>query len=237
MVNKAAKYDRKKLPQKIVPALIIFYAAAFLIGNLAITISVLGWFLWIGRDMSEFFPHLFQYELTFSKASYFLWLTAFTVAFFYILWQKSVRKELALEEENLKYRYSRLKSQVNPHFLFNSLNTLSEIVYTDARRADNYIQQLASIYRYILDNEETDFVPLIEELSFVGQYFSIQKERDNGKIALQADCPNAARYKVIPVSLQLLAENALKHNSMSEKEPLTIRIYEEENYIVFSNPL
>lgn len=235
--RKMAKYDSVKLSRKILPALLFFYVSAFLLANSAITISVFGWFLYKGRDMSEFIPQLINQELTFSKPSFFLWLAIFTIVLFYFLWQKSVKKEMFLTEENLKYRYNTLKAQVNPHFLFNSLNTLSEIVYTDAKKADQYIQQLAAIYRYILDNENKDYIPLSEEITFVQQYFSLQQERDNGKIALHIDCPNAHLYKVIPVSLQLLVENALKHNTMSEKKPLTIHIYKEESSIVVSNPL
>lgn len=235
--RKTAAYEPKKLSRTIIPALLLFYAAAFLIANIAVTLSVFGWFLYIGRDLSEFFPQLFRYELTYSHPSFYFGLAAFTIIFFFGLWQKSVRKELTLAEENLKYRYNTLKAQVNPHFLFNSLNTLSEIVYTDAKRADQYIQQLAAIYRYILDNENKDYITLTDEITFVRQYFRLQQERDNGKIALQIDCANADRYKIIPVSLQLLVENALKHNTMSEKNPLSIHIYKEDNYVVVSNPL
>lgn len=235
--RRITKYDSVKLSRKILPALLLFYVSAFLVANSAITISVFGWFLYKGRDMSEFIPQLINQELTFSKPSFFLWLAIFTIVLFYFLWQKSAKKEMALAEENLKYRYNTLKAQVNPHFLFNSLNTLSEIVYTDAKRADQYIQQLAAIYRYILDNENKDFIALSEEITFVRQYFKLQQERDNGKIALQIDLPNADSYKIIPVSLQLLVENALKHNTMSEKNPLSIHIYEEGNHVVVANPL
>ena len=149
----------------------------------------------------------------------------------------SVKQEQMLIEENLKFRYNTLKSQINPHFLFNSLNTLSEIVYVDAKQADNYIQKLSGIYRYILENEETDFISLNEELEFVKQYFSLQKERDNDKISLEIDCPDAEIYKIIPVSLQLLVENALKHNSMSLTNPLRITIHINDAYVVVSNTL
>jgi two-component system, LytTR family, sensor kinase len=175
--------------------------------------------------------------LSFANRSFANWLIFFTIAFFYIIWQKSAKREQILIEENLKYRYNTLKSQVNPHFLFNSLNTLSEIVYTDAKKADNYIQKLSGIYRYILENEETDLIPLNEELEFVKQYFSLQKERDNDKISLKIECQHSEGYKIIPVSLQLLVENALKHNSMSQNNPLEIQIYCSDEYVAVSNAL
>jgi two-component system, LytTR family, sensor kinase len=237
MVNKAARYTRKELTRRILPALLIFYVTAFVIANLAISVSVFGWFLYTGRNLAEFIPQLFQRELTFSRTGFFAWLLSFTIAFFYVLWNKSVKQEQLLAEENLKFRYNNLKAHVNPHFLFNSLNTLSELVYINAQKADRYIQQLAAIYRYLLDNEDTDFIPLTEELTFVQQYFSLQQERDKGKITLQIDCPNAGRFQIIPVSLQLLVENALKHNAISGKNPLKISIYEGDNCVVVSNPV
>jgi LytS/YehU family sensor histidine kinase len=121
------------------------------------------------------------------------------------------------------------------HFLFNSLNTLSEIVYADAGKADSYIQKLSGIYRYILNNEETDLIPLDREIEFVRCYLELQKERDGNKIQAVIDVMNADKFRIIPVSLQLLVENALKHNSVSEEKPLEIRIYAEAGYVVVSN--
>jgi hypothetical protein len=237
MVKKAANYDHNQLTKRILAALVIFYVAAFLIANIVVSLGVFCWFLYTGKDLSDFFPNLFKDELRFANGSFFHWIIFFTIAFFYILWQKSAKREQLLIEENLKYRYNTLKSQVNPHFLFNSLNTLSEIVYLDAKKADNYIQKLAGIYRYILENEETDLIYLNEELEFVKQYFSLQKERDNDKISLKIECQHSERYKTIPVSLQLLVENALKHNSMSQINPLEIQIYCSDEYIMVSNAL
>ncbi|MBN2484395.1 MAG: histidine kinase [Bacteroidales bacterium] len=235
MVNKAKEYNQPQINKKILPALLIFYIIAYLIANLSITIGNFVWFLYSNRDLSEFWAHLFKYELTYSSKQFFIWLMFFTIAFFYILWQKSVNKEQKLREENLKYKYQNLKSQVNPHFLFNSLNTLSEIVYEDAKKADNYIQKLSGIYRYILENEENDLIPLDRELEFVKQYFSLQKDRNNDKILLEMDFQNTGRFKIMPVSLQILVENALKHNSMSQESPLKIQIYNSNGYVVVSN--
>ena len=157
------------------------------------------------------------------------------IVFFYTAWHQAIDREQKLREGNLKYRYRTLKTQVNPHFLFNSLNTLSEIVYVDAKRADNYIQKLSGIYRYILDNEEADLIPLNKEIDFVRQYFDLQKERDENKIQLDIDFENADKFKIVPISLQLLVENALKHNVISEEKPLIIHINDNNKYISVSN--
>ena len=157
------------------------------------------------------------------------------IVFFYTTWHQAIEREQKLREENLKYQYRTLKTQVNPHFLFNSLNTLSEIIYSDAKKADNYIQKLSSIYRYILDNEKTDLIPLNKEIEFVKQYFLLQKERDENKIQLDIDFENADKFKIVPISLQLLIENALKHNVISEENPLIIHINGDNKYISISN--
>jgi signal transduction histidine kinase len=237
IIKKAKIYTTSQLTKKIIPVLILFYLVAYMIANVSITLGVLGWFIYTGRDMSEFWPHLFKNELSFGNNSFFLWLMFFTIAFFYILWQKSVKLEQALREENLKYKYRNLKSQVNPHFLFNSLNTLSELVYDDAKKADNYIQKLSSIYRYVLENEETDLISLKEELKFIQQYFNLQKVRDNDKIFLEIDVQREEEFKIIPVSLQLLVENALKHNSMSRDKPMIVKIANNDDYVIVTNTI
>lgn len=236
-LKKASKYNQSQINKMIVPALLIFYAIVFIVANLSVTIAVFGWFLYTGKDLEGFWTQMFHNELNYASASLLKWLGFFTIAFFYILWYKSTIKEKKLVEENLKYRYNTLKSQVNPHFLFNSLNTLSELVYIDAKKADTYIQTLSSIYRYVLENEETELIELEKEIEFVKQYFSLQQVRDEGKIALEIDIDQPHGIKVIPVSLQLLVENALKHNAISLEKPLKIKVYLKDNYLVVSNPL
>lgn len=140
-----------------------------------------------------------------------------------------------MREENLKYQYRTLKTQVNPHFLFNSLNVLSEIIYVDVKRADCYIQKLSGIYRYILDHEKTDLIALEQELEFVRQYFSLQQERDEDKIRLEVEVEDAEKYQIVPISLQILVENALKHNLASKENPLEISIRRENDFIIVSN--
>src|SRR4030042_6287747 len=235
MVNRAKKYTHQQLTKKIVPALLIFYVAIFFLANIAVTLGILGWFLYTGRDLSEFLDQLFHYELNFANNRLFIWLMLITIAFFYILWQKSAKKEQLLTEEKLRFQYNNLKAQVNPHFLFNSLNTLSELVYQDAKKADNYIQKLSSIYRYILENENTALISLDKEIEFVKEFFSLQQERDDDKIALEINMDKTANLSVIPVSLQVLVENALKHNACSKGSPLKIRITCENDYVIVSN--
>ena len=225
----------KQVKKIILPAFFLYLLVILLISLLVIGVCNYVFYLIMGIDTSNFMNQLLQVEFPYAIRSYSKWLSIAAFAFFYVAWQGAVNREQNLREENLKYQYSTLKNQVNPHFLFNSLNTLSEIVYVDAKKADNYIQKLSGVYRYILDNENTDLVPLKKEIELVQQYFELQKERDGNKIRLNLDIKNIENSQIIPVSLQILVENALKHNATSEEHSLIIHIYSELGYIVVSN--
>jgi LytS/YehU family sensor histidine kinase len=166
-----------------------------------------------------------------------IWILIGSSIFFYSIWRKAIEKEQKLREENLKFRYQNLKNQINPHFLFNTLNTLSELVYIDAKKSDNFIQDLSSMYRYIMENDEVDLVTLDKELDFVKQYFNLQQARDGKKIKLDIEIPDTEKMKIVPVSLQILVENALKHNKKSEEKPVVISIRSDCEEIVVTNPI
>ncbi len=236
MVNRAQRFSQEQLRRKLLPYLIVFYVIAGLIANLSVTAGVFVWYVSNDMDLSGFWSHLFNLELSYANFRFAVWLMFFTIAFFYVLWQKTAAREQKLREENLVYKYRNLKAQVNPHFLFNNLNTLSELVHEDAGRADRYISELSGIYRYILENEETDLVPLNQELDFIQRYFDLQKERDGDKIEMHIDFPASEKFRVVPVSLQILVENALKHNALSDEKPLKISIGKEnDSYITVDN--
>jgi LytS/YehU family sensor histidine kinase len=153
------------------------------------------------------------------------------------LWRKSVLREQKLREENLIFQNQTLKNQINPHFLFNSLNTLSSLVHTKTEIADKFINRLSSMYRYILENSPKDKVPLEAELGFIKDYFFLYKIRDEDKIQLTIDLDDPDKYEIMPVSLQLLTENAIKHNMATRENPLQISIYRDNRYIVVKNNL
>ena len=142
-----------------------------------------------------------------------------------------------LEKENLLSQFSALKSQVNPHFLFNSLSILSSLVKKDPELSEQFIDRLSRAYRYILEQRETDVVPLAAELEFLQSYTFLLQIRFKNKFEVQVDLEKAVieRSKIPPLTLQLLIENAVKHNCMSEREPLVIRIGREGNQISVRN--
>ncbi|MBQ6940187.1 MAG: histidine kinase [Alistipes sp.] len=152
------------------------------------------------------------------------------------------RQELR-EERELKhrseYQYERLKQQINPHFLFNSLGILDYLVQEqETERASSFIHKLASIYRYMLSNDQKPLVKLSEELEFTHQYIDLIKERFIEGLNIAIDIPEeASEQMVVPCALQLLVENATKHNIVSAELPLEISIAIEGNKLVVRNTL
>jgi len=142
-----------------------------------------------------------------------------------------------LREEKLIFQYETLKNQINPHFLFNSLNSLSSLVTTDAQLSKKFISSFSSIYRYILENRDHDLVPLRNEIDFVQNYFFLQKIRDDGKIFLDIEINEPDNYMILPISLQLLIENALKHNVATKECPLNIKVSIQNDYLIVTNKL
>ncbi len=228
---------QKKMIRRIPLAMAVFIVSSYLIANIVITLGTLVWFLIHHLDLTNFFQHLFRNELPFANIRMLFWLMFFSVTFFFVLWRKTALREQALREETLKSQYDNLKAGINPHFLFNSLNTLSELVYDDAAKAEHYIQGLATIYRYVIEHEDSELVTLDEELDFVDRYFNLQKIRENGKLILEKTVSETGRYLVIPVSVQTLVENAIKHNAASSASPLKIEIVTENDRLLVRNNL
>ena len=144
---------------------------------------------------------------------------------------------LSAERRQLRFRFEALKSQRSPHYLFNALNTISSLIYKNSEMAEDFIRQLAFTYRYILKTDNVRLISLEKELNMVRAYFFMQKIRFEGCIDLNIDIkPVLYNTFVPPLALQLLVENALKHNTISEEKPLSIDIYDEgEKHLVVRN--
>ena len=141
-----------------------------------------------------------------------------------------------IEKEKAQYQLMTLKNQVNPHFLFNSLNTLASLAYTDANKTNFFAKKLSSVYRYFLTTSEKPSVTLAEEMTFVETYFQLEKIRFGESLQLRIRIPAEAQGKsVIPTSIQMLVENAIKHNINTEQSPLVIEITSSGNTITVSN--
>ena len=221
------KVDSPDFKRKIISRLLIFYVTVlFLASILFMGIYVIQYAIHF-NDFSQFFDVLFNIEM---KGFIMATLAGFTfgaVFFFYVQWAEAIDRVQKLREEKLIFQYETLKSQVNPHFLFNSLNTLLSLVRTEPELSEKFVQKLSSIYRYTLENREKELVPISAELDFVNDYFYLQKIRDNEKIEMKTELNISKNALIVPVSLQLLVENALKHNTSTRKQPLEIVIHNE----------
>lgn len=153
---------------------------------------------------------------------------------FLMSWRQAAIDKERLERENITAKFESLKSQVNPHFLFNSLNALTNLVYEDPDKAAKFIKQLSEVYRYVLDARNRELVTVNEELKFLNAYLYLEKIRFGDKLSVEINLQEAA-LQVAPMALQMLVENAIKHNEISETHPLLIRIYKEGNYLVVAN--
>lgn len=141
-----------------------------------------------------------------------------------------------LEEELSQVRFEVLKSQINPHFMFNSLNVLSGLISTDAVKAQLFIDEFSHIYRYVLETIEQPVVSLESEVDFMRSYLFLQQIRYGEDLKWDIDIPAGLLPMVLPpLSLQVLLENAIKHNVVNKSKPLLIEIYTDGSWLIVSN--
>ena len=169
----------------------------------------------------------------------FLIISIYEGTFFYNKLNTSLLEKEQLERENILSQLEGLKNQVNPHFLFNSLNTLSYIIPEDADRAVRFVQQLSKVYRYILEIRNEKLISLSEEFTFLEAYVFLLKERfgDNLQVHINIEKEHLTT-QIVPLSLQILFENAIKHNIISTQQPLVIEVFiERDNKLIVKNNL
>ncbi len=155
---------------------------------------------------------------------------------FLISWRQAAVDAEASKRASINAQYESLKNQVNPHFLFNSLNALTNLVYQDQDKAVKFIKELSDVYRYVLDTREKEVVPLEQELKFLHAYLYLQQIRFGEKLKIELRLTDM-NSMVAPLALQMLVENAIKHNEISEEHPLTIEVYTRGRFIVVENTL
>jgi hypothetical protein len=190
-------------------------------------------------DPSKFFTgtmiwmHSFVIVLSLGVAAF------FHAKGFMVNWKASLTKENTKQEIVAKTetaKFESLKSQIDPHFLFNSLNVLTSLIGENPRQAERFTTKLSKVYRYVLEQRNKELIPLEEELRFARTYMELLQMRFED--AIQFDIPEKAsddELKIVPLSLQLLLENAVKHNVVSSSKPLKIRIFEKEGNLIVEN--
>jgi len=178
---------------------------------------------------------------TFKNYQFGLWITlsivvVFHFIYYYNRYQKQKLKEQKVIAGTARARFDALKNQLDPHFLFNSLNVLTSLIDENPDNAQKFTTSLSKIYRYVLEQKNKDLVTVNEELKFAQTYMSLLQMRfeDALKFSLPETVSNP-ELKIVPLSLQLLLENAVKHNVITSENPLVIKIYEDDGYLVVEN--
>lgn len=230
------RYPWEKFPQKR-----LWIGA---IGSLILTILTFGllryliYFYFTGASFGEFMANE-------EPTSYIIAIVITVIAslfihafYFYRALQKKEVKKQKIIAGTASARFDALKNQLDPHFLFNSLNVLTSLIEEDPNQAQKFTTSLSKVYRYVLEQKNKDLVTVAEELQFAKTYVQLLKMRFEESIVF--DIPESVsnpEAKIVPLSLQLLLENAVKHNVVSSSRPLHLRVYETDGQLIVSNNL
>lgn len=162
----------------------------------------------------------------------------FIASHFFNQWQANLLRATRLEKEKAQVQYDNLTNQLNPHFLFNSLSSLDSLIEENPALARRFLRQLSRVYRYVLQHKERERVSLETELNFIKNYVLLLQTRFDGMFRLSCQIsPAALERQIVPVTLQILIENAIKHNVVSESKPLTVCITADAHFLTVSNTI
>jgi LytS/YehU family sensor histidine kinase len=185
----------------------------------------------------------FTIRSPFWKTWWFIMLaSAMAVLLIYGIMQQRVlqlKKWEGLKQEKIKAELQTLRAQVNPHFLFNSFNTLMGVIEDNPEKALEYTEQLSAFYRNMLTYRETDLISLSEEAKLLQTYIYLQQQRFGTGLhySFNVSDQDLHHYQIPPLTLQLLAENAIKHNTVSASTPLNLQILKEGDYLIVNNSI
>jgi hypothetical protein len=164
--------------------------------------------------------------------------TVFIIQYFIEKWKESLVRAERLEKEKSLVQFDNLKNQLNPHFLFNALTSLNSLIFENQKLASDFLQQLSKVYRYVLQHSDRNFVSLKTELDFIHNYIQLAETRFRGALKINVNIDQHAKeHAIVPVTLQVLIENAIKHNIIDKDKPLTIDLFTADDYLVVSNNL
>ena len=157
---------------------------------------------------------------------------------FFKSWKSSLIEVEKYKTESANAQLQNLKNQLNPHFLFNNLSVLTSLVYKNQDKAADFINELAKVYRYVLDTKNSELVPLQEELDFINHYIFLQKIRFEDSISFEIKIEESKKSAyLLPMCLQMLVENTIQHNETSQANPLKVLIYTDNDSLVIENPI
>ena len=224
------KQSTKRIIVKCLVNIFIMTPAVLLIFLLYSSLHILGYSI-TGDDLWKGILVGFAVNLVFST----LWEAMYIMD----KHRESIGEKEILHQMSLQQEFDVLKSQVNPHFLFNCFNTLSSLINEDPKRAEVFLDELSKVYRYLLRNNETGLSTLESELKFIESYFRLLKTRHGEAVQFQVESDKRYDNYLVPsLSLQMLVENAVKHNVLSKNKPLVIDIFTTAgNKLIVNNNL
>ncbi|GAB3543978.1 sensor histidine kinase [Spirosoma fluminis] len=162
----------------------------------------------------------------------------YEITYYLHLYRLAVAEAEAVQKASLQSQFDSLKNQVNPHFLFNSLNSLSALIWEDREKAGEFLDELATVYRYLLQTNQHRLVPLTTELDFIRSFFFLLKTRYGVSLDWQICISDEATERWLPpLTLQTLVENAIRHNVICASEPLQISIEADKDYLSVKNSI
>lgn len=227
----AERFSKKRV-------LIGFVASFFISITIVFLLRIFEDVLVEGLSLRDFFARESLANYLTAITITFIVTLAFHAFYFYKSYNEYKVKEQKVIAGTANAQFESLKNQIDPHFLFNSLNVLSSLIEENPKSAQRFTTSLSKIYRYVLEQKDKELVTLEEELTFAKTYMNLLAMRFENSISYELptiiDNPDA---KVVPLSLQLLLENTIKHNVVSEQKPLHIKIYLEDNYLIVENNL
>ncbi len=203
-----------------------------LITTLCLAVYVIGI---LGIEASRF-PDVISRSSYITSITISLLITAiYQSAYFLNTWKASLVQAEQLKVANLAAQFEALNAQINPHFLFNSLNVLSALIRSDAERAESFIQGLSAVYRYVLEVRRETLVPLGRELDMLHAYANLLTTRFGDRLRLEIGPQSGEDVYVVPLALQMLVENAVKHNGATRDKPLGVCLRREPEWLVVAN--
>jgi two-component system, LytTR family, sensor kinase len=212
--------------------LLPFFVIQFVVINFVLD----EFFIWLLPAHHTWPSRIIEFVGSFLLSGFVLML--YEVMSFKVLLQKAGVEKAELERKHVASQLEGLRNQVNPHFLFNSLNTLTYLIPETPDKAVRFVQQMSKVYRYVLESRENKVIPLETELTFLQSYIFLLHERfgDNLHISIAVSTP-ARSEAIAPLVLQMLVENAIKHNIISTEKPLRIEIFDAAHRLVVRNNL
>jgi len=194
------------------------------------------WFSWFAKTLlplkivlNQGFWQVMSVFIITVMISFFLYARSF-----FTEWRNAAVAQEALKRQAAVAQFEMLKNQVNPHFLFNSLNVLTGLVETEPANAVRFIRKLSDVYRYLLENRDQETVEIQKELEFIRAYVFLLQIRFRDALTVNIE-DGLNGFSVLPVALQMLIENAVKHNVVSQAHPLIINIRRDDNYLIIEN--